>query len=824
MFVVTDYLLNFARKTNYTMINLPKQDGHQWGKTMLFIFLFMLGMTGIKAGAIHVATTGSDENAGTAESPLLTIHKAVEVVEPGDTIWVHGGTYVISERIKIPEKATSAEKRCYLWAVPGEEVIIDGSGMHHTKMEDFKMGRCIYVNHLANYWHFKGLTLCNAEDNGMKVEGSYNIIEQCVFHDNNDTGLQIGMYKDFSIEETKSLPAGTPQFNPGYQFCRGNKVINCDAYNNYDARTYNGTDDGGDADGFACKLFPGPGTEFHGCRAWTNSDDNWDLYMVYHPVVIDSCWAYHAGYTPDGAAVGNGNGFKLGGGGSSGGAAFDQSLGAHVVTNCVSFDNLKKGYDQNNAYEGMYIINCTGWGNDYNYRFPTLFKFGGMTIRNCIGWGARTLNHEFLSEDKEGSVVPDTDFNSWTTLDGCNPYKEGAKVGKEKIMTKDYSGEFLSLSVEDFLAPREADGSLPRNNFARLKENSVMKDKGMPIVGFTPERHLTAQEAANAGLELVVADDLYLGYNDAAPDFGAFELSGVPADIVIPEKATLVCVTANSVQEVMTGQPIVDIVYEMGGAATGGTVMGLSEGLTYSVDGNTITISGTPESDCTYQVVVTGGPKEVTATGIITCVMPFRVLTGDWYHFQDAQDNLPDDLKDVIMLINGSESNNISRIDPEYKESDGNVPGGCTQGALVMARNSGGVQWTFSQGVLQLLVNLHITGGRTFKINYTLADGTTGTANVAKMSKGTYCNWDVLEQAGLTERSTEIRTLSLLNNNSGGEVRLYDMYIRVPDANPTVIDDVTTVSGRTAKFLRDGRLLILRNGATYNALGQKNGL
>ena len=154
MFVVTDYLLNFARKTNYTMINLPKQDGLQWGKTMLFIFLFMLGMTGIKAGAIHVATTGSDENAGTAEAPLLTIHKAVEVVEPGDTIWVHGGTYVISERIKIPEKATSAEKRCYLWAVPGEEVIIDGSGMHHTKMEDFKMGRCIYVNHLANYWHF----------------------------------------------------------------------------------------------------------------------------------------------------------------------------------------------------------------------------------------------------------------------------------------------------------------------------------------------------------------------------------------------------------------------------------------------------------------------------------------------------------------------------------------------------------------------------------------------------------------------------------------------------------------------------------------------
>ena len=99
-------------------------------------------------------------------------------------------------------------------------------------------------------------------------------------------------------------------------------MINCDSYNNADLRTYNALDNGGDADGFACKLYPGPGTEFHGCRAWNNSDDNWDLYMVYHPVVIDSCWAYHAGYTIDGKAIGNGNGFKLGGGGSSGGVAF----------------------------------------------------------------------------------------------------------------------------------------------------------------------------------------------------------------------------------------------------------------------------------------------------------------------------------------------------------------------------------------------------------------------------------------------------------------------------------------------------------------------
>ena len=476
----------------------------------LSAFMLIVSALAFRAEAsIHVSTTGSD-------AEFLT--------KPSKDLMTRGGKFYA-----VHDKASG------FWT-----------------QNEFKMGRCIYVNHLANYWYFKGLTLCNAEDNGMKVEGSYNIIENCIFRDNNDTGLQIGMYKDFSIEETKELPAGSPQFNPDYRYCRGNIVLNCDAYNNYDARTYNGTDDGGDADGFACKLFPGPGTEFYGCRAWNNSDDNWDLYMVYHPVVIDHCWAYHAGYIPGTeTAIGNGNGFKLGGGGSAGGAAFDQSTGAHVVRNCVSFDNLKKGFDQNNAYEGMYILNCTAWGNDYNYRFPTVFRYGGMHIRNCIGFKPRTLNHEFLSADKEGSLVPDTDFNTWTTLDGCNPYKEGQKnEDGKKTFTADYTSEFLSLSVEDFLAPRQADGSLPDNNFARLKEGSVMIDKGERIVNFIPSRFMTAEEALAAGLTLDEADIFTIAYNDDAPDFGAYETDGIPAtgDVTPIEKATLSCVSGNASQ------------------------------------------------------------------------------------------------------------------------------------------------------------------------------------------------------------------------------------------------------------------------------------
>ncbi|MCR5152341.1 MAG: DUF1565 domain-containing protein [Prevotella sp.] len=806
---------------------------------LLFLGAMVVCIMTASARDIHVATTGDDANDGSEQSPLLTIHHAMELVQPGDRILVHEGTYIISERIKIPALNTTPDMRCELRAWPEDavgKVIIDGSGMNHTNENDFKMGRCIYVNHLANYWRFYGLVLQNAEDNGMKLEGSYNIVERCVFRWNNDTGLQIGMFKDFSIEETKSFPiSGTPQFNPGYSYCRYNKVINCDSYENYDSRKYNDSDDGGDADGFACKLFPGPGTEFHGCRAWTNSDDNWDLYMVYHPVVIDHCWAWHAGYTRNGGEGKNGNGFKLGGGGTSGGAAFDQSVGAHVVTNCVAFENLHKGFDQNNAYEGMYIFNCVAWGNEYNYRFPTVFKYGTMTIRNCAGWGAtakdkngvRVGNHEFLSPDKEGYKDPDTDFNSWIEIDGCSPIKEGYKEGKTQIQTQDHSGEFLSLSVADFMADRQSDGSLPDNNFARLKPVSIFKDMGTPIIGYTPARKMTEAECTAAGLEYITADDVYIPYNDDAPDFGAFELDGVPAEFTVPEKIELSCTTANSSQEIVEGEPIENIVYEWNEAGTDYVIEDLAEGLTALRDGNTLTISGTPQEGCTFKLTVSGnaeeGVKPVTTTGIITIVKPFKVLTGDWYPFQDEWDVLPEDLQGVIETVTRDESY-PSRVDPEYTESDGNVPAGCTIGAFVMGRNLGGIRWKFyNSGVLQLLINLHYTGKRAFRIEYTLDDGNSHTVNVPETAKGTYLSWDVLEHAGITD-GTKVRSLSLLNNNSKGEVRIYDMYIRVPDVSATGITNVTATSNRhngTIKYVSKGQLIIMKDGVRYNAQGQR---
>lgn len=819
-------------------------------KTTAIICVWALAVMPVLAIDIHVATNGDDNNEGTMDAPLLTIQKAMEIVQPGDRILVHEGTYMITNRIKIPALGTNSNLRCELRAWPDDavgKVIIDGTNMNPSSEIEFKQSRCIYVNHEANYWTFYGLVLQNAKDNGMKIEGSYNIVERCTFRRNNNTGLQIGMFNDFTFEETQSFPiSGNPSFNPNFSYCRYNKVINCDSYENADTKSFSDSDDGGDADGFAVKNFPGPGTEFHGCRAWTNSDDNWDLSMTYHPVVIDHCWAWHAGYMPNGSEGKSGDGFKLGGGGSAGGADYEHSVGAHVITNCVAFGNLHKGFDQNNAYEGMYIFNCVAWDNEYNYRFPTEFKYGAMDIHNCIGWGARAEksgykvgNHEFLSPNKDGYKDPTdgTTYNSWIEIDGCSPIKESYKPDDADYTpaTQDHSGEFLSLSVADFQADREPDGSLPNNNFARLKPGSIFKDKGMPVIGFTPTRKMTEEECAAASLEYITADDIYILYNDDAPDFGAFELDGVPCEYTIPEKIKVMCTTANSLQEITAGQAIADIVYELNDVATDAVVEGLSAGLSYVFDAasHTVTISGTPQEECTFKLTATGneaeGVKSVTVKGIISLATPYKVLTDDWYLFQDDWDAFPVDLQGVLELIQGDNTNQSSDgihkkgdtyVDPNMEES------GCSYswGAVCLGQSNGGIKLNLDNGVLKLFLHAYFNADRKFKISYKLSDGTSNSITTKKYKKGSY-EFDVLELLALTteEQSKKIRTITFQLDAANGGACIYEMYVSVPDAFTTSISAVKAANGteRTMKMMENGRVAILKNGVLYNLQGQR---
>ena len=76
----------------------------------------------------YLAPTGSDANPGTIEAPWATLSAAVERLEPGQTLWVRGGTYRAGEVDWARSGTASAP--ITVRGYPGEPVVFDGASSH----------------------------------------------------------------------------------------------------------------------------------------------------------------------------------------------------------------------------------------------------------------------------------------------------------------------------------------------------------------------------------------------------------------------------------------------------------------------------------------------------------------------------------------------------------------------------------------------------------------------------------------------------------------------------------------------------------------------
>jgi len=404
------------------------------------------------SGAVFVSPTGDDANPGTIAEPFYSLTRAVASVQPGTTIYMRGGTFNYNATVLLSASGTAAAPIrivAYQAEKPDLNFSTQPYGADH---------RGILLT--GNHWQIAGLEISYAGDNGLKLEGSYNRIEQCVFHHNGDSGVQLGF-----AHETE---------NPNGELCAYNEIVNCDSYLNFD---FDGR--GGNADGFACKMHNGKGNVFRGSRAWHNSDDGWDLYETDWPVEITNCWTWHNGDQPDFDAIyiakkgvkmssfaGNGNGFKLGGNGTGG-----SSKGTHVVKRSIAFDNnfrSKKGFDQNSHKGGVLVTNSLAWGNGYNFMFEEDAESGSANefVNNVAFAPGTSLGMEFSS----ASVLRS---NSW------------------QLAVMADRADYVDLSEAAAMAPRQPDGSLPDNGFGRLVAESDLIDKGVdvqePFKGSAPD-------------------------------------------------------------------------------------------------------------------------------------------------------------------------------------------------------------------------------------------------------------------------------------------------------------------------------------------------
>ncbi|MBN1302465.1 MAG: right-handed parallel beta-helix repeat-containing protein [Melioribacteraceae bacterium] len=394
-------------------------------KTMLQIITFFL-LSGLTCFAqVYVAVDGNDDNPGSIDKPFATIHKAIQSIEnAGDTIFVRGGVYNLFNPIK-PTFSGEPDNYNRIFAYQGERPALDFSTQPFNSN-----AKGIMIS--ADYWHIKGFEILGAGDNGIHISGDSNKVEKCIIHHCRDTGIQISDGGSYNI------------------------IINCDSYLNFDSGNK-----GENADGFAAKLEIGPGNEFHGCRAWSNSDDGWDLYEGSNTVLIDSCWAFNNGrniWNISGFA-GDGNGFKLGG---------NYVPAQHFVTNSVSFDNVSKGFDQNHNTSGVTIFNCTAWRNNRNFAFGEIPKNG---IKNVFKNNLSYLGNNSI----ESTAIAES--NSW----------QGFSVSLD---------DFVTLDTSLAKVARLNNGKLPYTGLLKLKDGSQLIDAGV---------------------------DVGIAYTGSAPDLGAFE-------------------------------------------------------------------------------------------------------------------------------------------------------------------------------------------------------------------------------------------------------------------------------------------------------------
>ncbi len=73
----------------------------------------------------YVTPYGDDANPGTETAPWATIQHAAEVLQPGETVYVHGGLY--TERVAIAVSGSAEGGFITFTNVPGESPILDGS-------------------------------------------------------------------------------------------------------------------------------------------------------------------------------------------------------------------------------------------------------------------------------------------------------------------------------------------------------------------------------------------------------------------------------------------------------------------------------------------------------------------------------------------------------------------------------------------------------------------------------------------------------------------------------------------------------------------------
>ena len=428
---------------------------------IVFLVLFVWPAAAFSA-YWFVAVAGNDQAAGNKADPFATIQRAQAAAAPGDTVFLRGGVYHITEeQIAKQERGYACVTYLDKSGAPGQYISYINYNNERPVFEYSAVKpaglrvAAFYVT--GSFIYLKGFEVTgvqvtiktHTQSECFENHGSNNIYEQLSMHD----GMAIGFY----------LLAGS-----------NNLVLNCDAYNNWDYFSENGR--GGNTDGFGSHPRAGSKNNvFRGCRAWFNSDDGYDLINSAESSTFDHCWAFYNGFSKDFVSQGDGNGFKCGGYGLKKlGAEIPAPTPRMTVQFCLAVRNKASGFYSNHHTGGSNWYNNSAYRNAVNYNMLNRLR---DTILDVPGFDHIMYNNLGFKGGRETQNIDPAK----NTL--ARNYFDLNLVAKE--------ADFLSLDERLLTAPRKPDGSLPDIKFMQLHAGSQFidqgKDTGFPFKGKAPE-------------------------------------------------------------------------------------------------------------------------------------------------------------------------------------------------------------------------------------------------------------------------------------------------------------------------------------------------
>lgn len=299
----------------------------------------------------YVSNTGNDGNAGSISAPYKTIGKAFNVAKAGDIIYVRAGSYplvnVSSSFVSLigypGEMPKLAGVKCYKQnniLISGFEVT-GAAGGGYTGAINLDQCNNSTVSH--NHVHHNQ----TATTSGIVVSGLENKIIYNDVHDNAYVGIRL----------------------------RGAASNNEIAYN----EVHDHTIGGGDADGIELAFSTVSNTHVHDNVLYQNADDGLDTWTSPFNLIVNNI-SYNNG------GVGDGNGFKLGGGAAG---------GQNTVTGNVAYGNETSGFTSNgsgNTYQGNVshsngecgFIDSWRTGNSIKSSFINNTAYGNIKNNFCI--------------------------------------------------------------------------------------------------------------------------------------------------------------------------------------------------------------------------------------------------------------------------------------------------------------------------------------------------------------------------------------------------------------------------------------------------------